>query len=81
MYYQLHDAVSEEILGSVRVTNHKECLDKKICYSTEVSESWDAFNRCEEHYFDNSCVDDFEEWHNKNRVSQIERIYLEYCQP
>ncbi len=81
MYYQLHDSESEEILGTVKVTNATECWKKEICHSTEVSESWDEFNRCEESELDNQSVDDFVIWNNENRVTQIERITLEFCQP
>jgi len=81
MYYQLHDAESEEILGTVKVRNEKECQLKGISHSNEVSESWDDFNRCEESENDHRDVGAFVEWNNENRVTQLDRIYLEYCQP
>ena len=67
MYYQLHDRESEEILGTVKVTNE--------------TESWDEYNRCEESEKNPEDVDEFVEWNNENRVTQLERIYLEFCQP
>jgi hypothetical protein len=81
MYYSLHDAESEEVLGTVKVINPEECLEKGIEHSMEVSESWDEFNRCEESELDNQDVNDFVTWNNENRVTQIERIFIEYCQP
>ena len=56
-------------------------LEKKIDHSIEVSESWDEFNRCEESELDKLSVDDFVIWNNENRVTQIERISIECCQP
>ena len=81
MYYQLHDSETEEILGTVRVINSDECTEKQIDHSIEVSESWDEFNRCEESELDFGDVDDFVYWNNENRVTQIERIFIEFCQP
>ena len=81
MYYQLHDSITEDELGIIKVTNATECWKKEIDHSIEVSESWDEFNRCEESEFDPEDVDSFVLWHNENRVSQIERITVEFCQP
>ena len=81
MYYQLHDSETEEILGTVKVTNDNECKEKNVCHSTEVSESWDEYNRCEESENDSENIDEFVQWNNENRVTQIERIFIEFCQP
>jgi hypothetical protein len=47
----------------------------------EVEESWSEFNKDEEHELDSSSVDDFVEWHNENRLTQIERVFVAIVQP
>jgi hypothetical protein len=81
MYYQLHDTETEILLGAVKVTNATECCEKEISHSNEISESWTEFNQYEETELDYMNVDDFVVWHNENRVTQLERIYFEICQP
>jgi hypothetical protein len=72
MYYQLTDVEGEE-LGIVKVTNVTEAPN----FEEEVSESWNEFHHLEEHDLDINDVDEFVDWNNENRVTQIERIYLE----
>ena len=66
-YYQLTSCTGED-MGIVK--EETRCI-------TEVAESWHEFHTLEEHELDSDNVDDFIEWHNENRVSQIERIILE----
>ena len=47
----------------------------------EIEESWTEFNKNEEHELDPSSVDDFVEWNNEGRVTQIERVFYEIVQP
>lgn len=45
----------------------------------EVSESWHEFYVLEEFddpTMDNTSVDDFVSWHNEERVTQIERVFV-----
>jgi hypothetical protein len=81
MYYQLHDSETEEILGTVKVNNSTECWKKEIEPLDEVTESWTEFNKLEEHDVNPYSVEEFVTWNNENRVTQIERIFLEFVQP
>lgn len=72
MYYQLKDYDTSEDLGLIRVTNIGEVPN----FEEEVKESWNEFHLLEEHELDNSDVDEFVIWHNANRVTQIERIFV-----
>ena len=73
MYYQLRDNDNGDELGIVKVTNVSEVAN----FDEEVKESWNEFHDLEEHDLDRFDVDDFVDWHNENRVTQIERIFLE----
>lgn len=78
MYYQLNDSESQESLGLVKIIgNSYNTLEKA---TEEISESWESFNKLEEHEGDHQSVDEFVEWHNANYVSQIERIFVEIIQ-
>jgi len=79
MLYQLNDSESEESLGLVSVIQADKLIDAK----EEIEESWEEFNKLEEHDedLDHQNVDDFVEWHNRNRVTQIARVFLEIIQP
>ncbi|NCX44999.1 MAG: hypothetical protein EBW74_11295 [Betaproteobacteria bacterium] len=46
-------------------------------FDEEVKESWIEFHDLEEHDLNRFDVDEFVDWHNENRVTQIERIFLE----
>ena len=80
-YFQLHDTENEEIMGIVKVTNQIDCEVKGISHINEINESWADFNRYEESDNDHQDVDAFVEWNNEGRVTQIERIFLDICQP
>ena len=74
--YQLHDAETEEILGSVFVTK----ADPKANDEGVISEAWEEFNKLEETDEDHTDVDAFVVWFNEGYVTQIERLYLEFIQ-
>lgn len=73
MYYQLTNSENNNILGIVKVTNVGEVAN----FDEEVKESWVEFHDLEEHNLNNCDIDKFVDWHNENRVTQIERIFLE----
>lgn len=73
MYYQLTNSENNNILGIVKVTNVGEVAN----FDEEVKESWVEFHDLEEHNLNNCDIDEFVDWHNENRVTQIERIFLE----
>ena len=73
MYYQLRDSDNGDELGIVKVTNVSEVAN----FDEEVKESWNEFHDLEEHDLDRFDVNEFVDWHNENRVTQIERIFLE----
>ena len=73
MYYQLTDSDNGEDLGIIKVTNVGEVAN----FDEEVKESWNEFHVLEEHDLDNCDVDEFVDWNNENRVTQIERVFLE----
>ena len=80
-YFQLRDFQSEDDLGLVHVINVKECWEQEIDVEDEIYQSWDKFNRLQEPEFDPTDVETFIGWHNKNNVSQLERIYVDIVQP
>ena len=73
MYYQLTDSENGDELGIVKVTNVSDVAN----FDEEVKESWNEFHDLEEHDLDRFNVHQFVDWHNENRVTQIERIFLE----
>ena len=73
MFYQLTDSENGDKLGIVKVTNVGDVAN----FDEEVKESWNEFHDLEEHDLNRFDVDEFVDWHNENRVTQIERIYLE----
>jgi len=87
MLIELRDFLSGDTCGLIRVTNFAEGVaemdnDMNIVDPLdEVIESWSEFNKDEEHELDPSSVDDFVEWHNENRLTQIERVFVEIVQP
>ena len=87
MLFELRDYVSGDTCGLVEVVNHTEGIAEMdddmniIDPQEEVQESWTEFNKLEEHELDNCSVDDFVDWHNENRVTQIERVFLEIIKP
>lgn len=77
LFFELRDYQSGDTCGLVRVTNSDEQIDSQA----EVEESWTEFNQIEEHELDSYSVDDFVGWHNENRVTQIERVFVTIIQP
>jgi hypothetical protein len=76
--FELRDFISNDTCGIVRVIN----ADEQVNAEAEIQESWTDFNKHEEHDFiDCANVDDFVEWHNDGRVTQIERLFLTIIQP
>ncbi len=73
--YELHDSVSNKILGIVIVTNDIPTIHN------EVFEGWDDFNRLEEHELDHKSVSDFVTWFNKNYVTQLEKLDIIIVRP
>jgi hypothetical protein len=83
-FFHLHDKDSEELLGSIEVTNHP----KKWDCSKEITHSWTTFNQewlnedqstNDDH--DSEDIDEYVEWHNKHNICQIEQISFEFIQP
>ena len=87
MLIELRDYLSGDTCGLVKVINFIEGVAEMdddmniIDPLEEVEESWSEFNKDEEHELDPSSVDDFVEWHNEGRVTQIERVFYEIIQP
>lgn len=87
MLIELRDCVSSDTCGLVRVINFVEGVAEMdddmniIDPLEEIEESWTEFNKNEEHELDPSSVDDFVEWNNEGRVTQIERVFYEIVQP
>lgn len=89
MLFELRDYVSGDTCGLVRVTKTPleivnkvmDADDYRIDPKEEIEESWTEFNQVEEHELDSYNVDDFVEWHNEGRVTQIERVFVEIIQP
>jgi len=75
--FTLHDAETQEELGTVIIT--KEAKEVEDGAET-ISEAWESFNKLEETEEDTSDVDAFVDWFNENYVTQIERLYLEFVQ-
>jgi hypothetical protein len=77
MIFQLTDYDTQEELGFIQVINYDglSLLDAK----DEIEESWTDFHKLKEieSYLDNCNVNDFVIWHNKNWVTQIERVFIE----
>ena len=87
MLIELRDFLSGDTCGLVKVINIVEGVAEMdndmniIDPLEEIAESWSEFNKDEEHDLDPSSVDDFVEWNNENRVTQIERVFVEIVQP
>jgi hypothetical protein len=79
--FQLLDFEDELECGIVHVTNVDECTEKDIDPYTELNESWGEYNKLQEHEFDHQDVNEFVLWNNENRVTQIERVYVENIIP
>lgn len=77
MLIELRDYLSSDTCGLINVTH----IDPNIDPLEEVEESWTEFNREDEHELEFDNVDDFVEWHNEGRVTQIERVFYEIVQP
>ena len=78
MLIELRDYISEDTCGLIRIIQTDPNNDPK----KEIEESWTEFNKNEEHeLIDCANVDDFVEWHNEGRVTQIERVFYEIIQP
>lgn len=78
-YFQAQQTLDEgeiDILERVEAALHKESQN----YDDEIRESWEEFNKLEEHNKDPQNIDDFVEFNNKGRVTQIERILLQFIQ-
>lgn len=72
--YQLHDAETEEILGSVFIDKSSENS------SDELFDGWGDFNKLEEYEGDYTNVNEFVTWFNKNYVTQIGIINMNFIQ-
>ena len=77
MLFELRDYESGVTCGIIKVIQVDPNNDPK----EEIEESWAEFNQVEEHDLDSNSVDDFVEWHNEGRVTQIERLFVEIIQP
>ena len=77
MLIELKDYLSSDTCGLINVTH----IDTNIDPLEEVEESWTEFNKLDEHELTFDDVDDFVEWHNEGRVTQIERVFVEIVQP
>ena len=77
MFYELRDYISCDTCGLIKITH----IDPNAAPTEEVEESWVEFNKLEEHELDSANVDDFVQWHNENRVTQIERVFVTIIQP
>jgi hypothetical protein len=78
--YQLHDSDTEEILGSVLLTNQEDSnltFDENV---NELWEGWEDYNILQEHEKDPCDVDEFVEWFNYHYVTQIEVIDIDFIQ-
>ena len=81
MYFQLLDYIDETECGLVHVTNGEKCIKYGIDPYDDIYKSWDEFNRLQLHDLDYQDVDEFIEWHNKQRSTNLERIHFESIQP
>jgi len=78
--YQLHDSDTEEILGSVLLTNQEDSnltFDENV---NELWEGWEDYNILQEHEKDPCDVDEFVKWFNYHYVTQIEVIDIDFIQ-
>jgi len=77
MYYLLHDASTEEMLGTVKVTNTKAsiCLQNVNPFD-ELYHNWKEFNQ----HQGNTDTDEFVIWNNQKSFIQIESIFVEFIQ-
>jgi len=73
--YQLHDSETEEILGTVFIEKAGENA------SDEIFDGWETFNKLDEHELDNQDVNEFVEWFNKNYVTKLGIINMDFIQP
>ena len=87
MLIELRDYLSGDTCGLIKVINFVEGVAEMdndmniIDPLEEVEESWTEFNKLDEHELAFDDVDDFVEWHNEGRVTQIERVFYEIVQP
>ncbi len=78
--YQLHDSDTEEILGSVLLTNQEDSdltFDENV---NELWEGWEDYNILQEHEKDPCDVNEFVKWFNYHYVTQIEVIDIDFIQ-
>jgi hypothetical protein len=78
--YQLHDSDTEEILGSVLLTNQEDSnltFDENV---NELWEGWEDYNVLQEHEKDPCDVNEFVKWFNYHYVTQIEVIDIDFIQ-
>ena len=76
-FFELRDYISDDTCGLIKVIDADEQVDAEA----EIQESWTEFNKLEEHDLDAGSVDDFVKWHNEERVTQIERVFVTIIQP
>lgn len=76
MLFELRDLEGESC-GLVRVIH----VDPNNDPTEEIEESWQEYHVLQEHELDYYDVDEFVEWHNVGRVTQIEREFLHVVQP
>jgi hypothetical protein len=60
-----------ECLGAVEVTTLPSNIMSKQHIEETLAESWNDYNRLEEHEFDPNNLNEFVSWHNRNWVVQI----------
>ena len=78
--YQLHDSDTEEILGSVLLTNQEDSnltFDENV---NELWEGWEDYNILQEHEKDPCDVNEFVKWFNYHYVTRIEVIDIDFIQ-
>ena len=78
--YQLHDSDTEEIFGSVLLTNQEDSnltFDENV---NELWEGWEDYNVLQEHEKDPCDVNEFVKWFNYHYVTQIEVIDIDFIQ-
>lgn len=76
--FQLHDSQSEEIIGTVTITN-----DDTQAGIDELWDGWVKFNTSDfgDGSHDKENMDEFVEFFNKEYDTQIEKIEMDYIQP
>jgi hypothetical protein len=77
MLFELRDYTTSDSCGIVKVVS----MDKENPPREEINESWEEFNKYEEHEKSFDDVDEFVEWSNRNRITQIERVHFQILQP